>query len=604
MADSVTRLHAEVSRLALYRPVVVAVDDLEWCDASSAAALVYLARRTMPGRILLLAATSPHGARHETGAADELMAEPTARVLHLRPLPPEQRVAPGPPTGPPTAARIGRGLSISHGGKPLFARFPSSRTAPASHARPRHVREHDRHPGPARGRPVHPPAARRRARPVAANPPGDRPPRRRCRPDVSSRDRRSRSRRGRPGGRRDGRPLAAAPRRRLPVPLPARAVDGVRGDAAGDPGPGARPGGPGFGRPAGPRRGGGAAPGAHRTGRRPPGRSSSSRGVPTSSSPPDRRSWPCNASGACCESTSTTCPRPAARLPPPPPSRASWPRRPDSPTCGRPWSSRPMPATSPSRPSTWAAPSPRAPSAPNWRCCCPRSPGGSTTVTAAPRRSGCVSSWPRRRSGRSPTRRVRGSSRHLLGGRRTGASRIERQALAQLAAVYAQRRAPMECRCRGQARTAAGRHGQSRRDRPDRRPPLDPSPGDARPSRSVRARRHPGAAGPGGGHGAWRRGRLPRTDERAGIRAPAPGFPGAGGGRVPPHPVARRQPGHSRHPGGVRSRAAGSGRPGRSPGRTWSTGRGSPSPRGWADPPELPRSRHARAPGQVACRGR
>jgi len=89
VADSVDRLHAEVSRLAVWRPVVVAVDDLQWCDASSAAALIYLARRTMSGRILLLGATLPHTARHETGVADDLMAEPTTRVFHLRPLPAE-----------------------------------------------------------------------------------------------------------------------------------------------------------------------------------------------------------------------------------------------------------------------------------------------------------------------------------------------------------------------------------------------------------------------------------------------------------------------------------------------------------------------------------
>ena len=60
---SVSGLHSEVSRLAIGRPVVVVVDDLQWCDKPSAAALVYLARRSMPGRILLLAATSPHSAR-------------------------------------------------------------------------------------------------------------------------------------------------------------------------------------------------------------------------------------------------------------------------------------------------------------------------------------------------------------------------------------------------------------------------------------------------------------------------------------------------------------------------------------------------------------
>jgi DNA-binding CsgD family transcriptional regulator len=89
-ASSVSGLHAELSRLALLRPVVVVVDDLHWCDAPSAAALVYLARRTMPGQILLVAATTPHSERHETGVVDDLMAEPTTRALHLRPLPAER----------------------------------------------------------------------------------------------------------------------------------------------------------------------------------------------------------------------------------------------------------------------------------------------------------------------------------------------------------------------------------------------------------------------------------------------------------------------------------------------------------------------------------
>ena len=89
-AGSVSALHAEVSHLALLRPVVVVVDDLQWCDAPSAAALIFLARRTVPGRILLLASTSPHSARQDSGAADELMAEPNTRVLHLRTLPPER----------------------------------------------------------------------------------------------------------------------------------------------------------------------------------------------------------------------------------------------------------------------------------------------------------------------------------------------------------------------------------------------------------------------------------------------------------------------------------------------------------------------------------
>jgi DNA-binding CsgD family transcriptional regulator len=86
---SISGLYDEVRRLSLQQPVVVVLDDLQWCDARSAAALAYLARRTIPGQILLVAATSPHTARHETGVADDLMAEPSTRVIHLHPLPPQ-----------------------------------------------------------------------------------------------------------------------------------------------------------------------------------------------------------------------------------------------------------------------------------------------------------------------------------------------------------------------------------------------------------------------------------------------------------------------------------------------------------------------------------
>ena len=96
-----------------------------------------------------------------------------------------------------------------------------------------------------------------------------------------------------------------------------------------------------------------------------------------------------------------------------------------------------MPAPWPPRPSTWAAPFPKGPSGPSWPRCSPPSPGGWTTVTPAPKRSDCDSSWPRRSNSRSPKRRAARIVEDLLGGRRKGANRLERQALAQLAAVHA-----------------------------------------------------------------------------------------------------------------------------------------------------------------------
>jgi DNA-binding CsgD family transcriptional regulator len=135
-AGSVTDLYAEVSRVALWRPVVVAVDDLQWCDAPSAAELVYLARRAMPGRILLVAATSPHSARHESGAADELMDEPTTRVLHLHPL------SPGSVSGfvqghvPHASPALVEACQSATGGNPflLFSLLAELRRATPDHA--------------------------------------------------------------------------------------------------------------------------------------------------------------------------------------------------------------------------------------------------------------------------------------------------------------------------------------------------------------------------------------------------------------------------------------------------------------------------------------
>ncbi len=58
-------------------------------------------------------------------------------------------------------------------------------------------------------------------------------------------------------------------------------------------------------------------------------------------------------------------------------------------------------------------------------------------MTAIPRRSGFASLWPRLPSSGSPTRRAARILEELLGGRRVGGNRLERQALAQLSTVHA-----------------------------------------------------------------------------------------------------------------------------------------------------------------------
>jgi DNA-binding CsgD family transcriptional regulator len=79
----VSDLSAASMQLAERRPVAVVVDDLQWCDRESSQALSYLARRTVPGQVLLVAATLPHQSSVEIGAADGIISEPSTRVFRL-----------------------------------------------------------------------------------------------------------------------------------------------------------------------------------------------------------------------------------------------------------------------------------------------------------------------------------------------------------------------------------------------------------------------------------------------------------------------------------------------------------------------------------------
>jgi molybdopterin-guanine dinucleotide biosynthesis protein len=88
-ADAVAETAAAVAhglywllgRLADQEPVVVLVDDIQWADAPSAAALGYVARRVEGHRLLLVCAT-----REGEPATDDQWLEETATTLRLPPL--------------------------------------------------------------------------------------------------------------------------------------------------------------------------------------------------------------------------------------------------------------------------------------------------------------------------------------------------------------------------------------------------------------------------------------------------------------------------------------------------------------------------------------
>jgi ATP/maltotriose-dependent transcriptional regulator MalT len=76
------------ANLAGNAPLLVAVDDLHWCDAASARFLVYLARRVDELPILLLAATRPPAEAHAPQLIEALGADPAVSRMEPAPLSP------------------------------------------------------------------------------------------------------------------------------------------------------------------------------------------------------------------------------------------------------------------------------------------------------------------------------------------------------------------------------------------------------------------------------------------------------------------------------------------------------------------------------------
>jgi DNA-binding SARP family transcriptional activator/tetratricopeptide (TPR) repeat protein len=89
-------------------PLLLAVDDLQWCDSASLRWLAYLARRLDGVPILLVATVRTGEEREDDGLLAELEMEPAAVVVHPRPLSAEA-----------TAAMVGRRLGEPV--SPLFA---------------------------------------------------------------------------------------------------------------------------------------------------------------------------------------------------------------------------------------------------------------------------------------------------------------------------------------------------------------------------------------------------------------------------------------------------------------------------------------------------
>lgn len=75
-----------LSNLAERRPLLVAVDDLHWCDQESLRFLLYLAQRISALGVLLVVSARPGEPPADGGLRQQLIEHPQARVLRLAPL--------------------------------------------------------------------------------------------------------------------------------------------------------------------------------------------------------------------------------------------------------------------------------------------------------------------------------------------------------------------------------------------------------------------------------------------------------------------------------------------------------------------------------------
>jgi len=75
-----------ISFLAEHQPLVIALDDLHWCDPASARWFEYLSRRLERGRVWLLGSTLERWSTEAKLAVDRVVADPATRTFVLEPL--------------------------------------------------------------------------------------------------------------------------------------------------------------------------------------------------------------------------------------------------------------------------------------------------------------------------------------------------------------------------------------------------------------------------------------------------------------------------------------------------------------------------------------
>jgi DNA-binding CsgD family transcriptional regulator/predicted negative regulator of RcsB-dependent stress response len=79
-------LYLSLAHLASSRPIVIAIDDLQWSDYESLVWVQYVARRLESGRISFIGSSTCRVAGTALAAVDNIIAEPSTRVFSLRPL--------------------------------------------------------------------------------------------------------------------------------------------------------------------------------------------------------------------------------------------------------------------------------------------------------------------------------------------------------------------------------------------------------------------------------------------------------------------------------------------------------------------------------------
>jgi DNA-binding CsgD family transcriptional regulator len=79
-------LYLNLAHFASSRPIVIAIDDLQWSDYESLVWVQYVARRLESGRISFIGSSTCRVAGTALAAVDNIIAEPSTRVFSLRPL--------------------------------------------------------------------------------------------------------------------------------------------------------------------------------------------------------------------------------------------------------------------------------------------------------------------------------------------------------------------------------------------------------------------------------------------------------------------------------------------------------------------------------------